>query len=73
MFTLPIPRFDEKLKLHRDLAAAARRAEELAANVALPENVKFQRARKLVRGALTEAGIAPRIDALVAKLLDTSQ
>jgi hypothetical protein len=32
--------------------------------------VKFQRARKLVRDGLTEAGIAPSIDALVARLLD---
>jgi hypothetical protein len=36
----------------------------------LPEAVKFQRARKIVRDALTEAGIAPRIDASVARLLD---
>lgn len=70
MFTLPIPRFDEKKKLHRDLAATADEAERIAAKVALPENVKFQRARKLVRDALAEAGIAMRIDRLVAQLLD---
>lgn len=70
MFTLPIPRFDPKAKLHRSLASAARAAEKAAAAVVLPENVKFQRARRLVRDALTEAGIAPRIDALVAQLLD---
>jgi hypothetical protein len=27
MFNLPIPRFDAKIKLHRDLAAAAEEAE----------------------------------------------
>src|SRR3984893_19271298 len=36
----------------------------------LPENTKFQRARGLVRAALTDAGGAHRIDALVARLLD---
>ncbi|MEX0851764.1 MAG: hypothetical protein WD036_00555 [Bauldia sp.] len=70
MFTLPIPRFDPKNTLHAELAEAAREAEEIAATVPLSESVKFQRARKLVRDALTEAGIAPRIDALVARLLD---
>jgi hypothetical protein len=34
--------------------------------------VKFQRARKLIRDALTESGIAPHIDELVARLLDQS-
>ena len=70
MFNLPIPRFDRSNLLHGELAAAARDAETAAAAVPLPEAVKFQRARKLVRDALTEAGIAPRIDALVARLLD---
>ncbi|HEX4079199.1 MAG TPA: N-6 DNA methylase [Rhizomicrobium sp.] len=72
MFTLPIPRFDGKLKLHRDLTAAAGEAEMVAAKVALPESVKFQHARKLVRDALAETKLAQRIDALVAKLLDTA-
>lgn len=70
MFNLPIPRFDAAQKLHLDLAAAAAKAEKIAASVALPEGVKFQRARALIRAALTEAGLAPKIDALVAKLLD---
>jgi hypothetical protein len=70
VFNLPIPRFDLKAKLHRDLAAAAEAAEEIAAAVALPEGVKFQRARALVRSALKDAGLADRVDALVAQLLD---
>jgi hypothetical protein len=70
MFTLPIPRFDETVPLHAELAAAGRDAENLAASAALPEGVKFQRARKIVRDALTEAGISIRIDRLVARLLD---
>jgi hypothetical protein len=70
VFTLPIPRFDSKTSLHDELADAAREAEKIAAGVELTENVKFQRARRLVRDALAEAGVAQRIDALVARLLD---
>ncbi|MGH6980115.1 MAG: hypothetical protein ACREFC_02815, partial [Stellaceae bacterium] len=69
MFNLPIPRFDEQIELHRDLAAAAERAEKIAAQVVIPESVKFQRARGLVREALAEAGVSPEIDRLVAELL----
>ena len=72
IFNLPIPLFDPKNKTHLALAGAASEAEKLAAAVALPEGVKFQRARALVRGALVEAGIAKRIDDLVARLLDAS-
>ena len=70
IFNLPIPRFDAKIKLHRDLAAAAERAEGIAIAVALPEGAKFQRARGMVRDALAEAGVSERIDVLVAQLLD---
>ena len=70
MFNLPIPRFDANFRLHLDLAAAAEEAEKAAAAVVLPEGVKFQSARRIVRDALAEAGLAQRIDALVAKLLD---
>jgi N-6 DNA Methylase len=70
MFNLPIPRFDANNPLHNDIAWAACEAEVLAASVPLPENVKFQRARGLIRAALTETGVAQRIDALVARLLD---
>jgi hypothetical protein len=72
MFNLPIPRFDTSQSLHNDLVAAAVEAERIAAAFDLPETVKFQRARKLIRDALTEAGIAPHIDDLVARLLDQS-
>lgn len=72
IFTLPISRFDATLGLHKDLAAAAAEAERIAAAFELPETVKFQRARKLIRDALTESGIAPQIDELVARLLDES-
>ena len=70
MFNLPIPRFDAREKLHVALAETAARAEQVAAAVELPEGVKFQRARGLVRAALTEAGLSQRIDGLVAQLID---
>jgi hypothetical protein len=72
VFTLPIPRFNASQTLHNELAAAAGEAESIAAAFELPETVKFQRARKLIRDALTESGIAPHIDELVARLLDQS-
>jgi hypothetical protein len=64
------PRFDAAVRLHNELAAAAAEAERIAAAFDLPESVKFQRARKLIRDALTESGVAPQIDELVARLLD---
>jgi hypothetical protein len=70
MFNLPIPRFDPKNKLHGALADAALRAEMVAATVELPEAVRFQHARGLIREALAADGIAQRIDRLVAELLD---
>jgi len=69
MFNLPIPRFDAENAMHRALAEAAAEAEAVAAQVDLSEGAKFQRARGLVRDALREAGVAQRIDDLVARLL----
>jgi N-6 DNA Methylase len=70
MFNLSIPRFNASDRFHTAIAEAAREAESIAATVALPETIKFQRARGLIRAALTEAGVAQKIDTLVAKLLD---
>lgn len=70
VFNLPIPRFDSKDGLHVALAKQAGKAEKIAAAVDLPEGVKFQRARKIVRDALIESGVSGEIDALVAQLLD---
>jgi hypothetical protein len=72
MFNLPIPIFEPSERLHNELAAAAAEAERIAAAFELPETVKFQRARKLIRDALTETGIAQHVDELVARLLDES-
>ncbi|MCL6641129.1 MAG: hypothetical protein K6T92_07120, partial [Candidatus Rokubacteria bacterium] len=70
MFELPIPRFDGDDPLHRELADAAREAEDVAAGVPLPERIHFVRARRLIRDALRERGVSQRIDTLVAKLLE---
>ncbi len=69
LWNLPIPKFDPTSRLHRSLADAGKRAEESAKLVDLVEGEKFQRARKRVRDALIEAGIAKEIDKLVEKLL----
>lgn len=70
MFNLPIPRFDSAIALHRGLANAASRAQELASQVEISESAKFQRARAIVRSTLTETGIAREVDELVVRLLD---
>jgi hypothetical protein len=69
MFNLPIPVFDPKEALHRELAEAGALAEEVAANAELVEGEKFQRARRRVRDALAEDGIGGDIEKLVEKLL----
>ena len=69
MFNLPIPLFKADEALHRELAAAGAEAERVAALVELKEGEKFQRARKRVRDALIEDGIAQDIEKLVEKLL----
>ncbi|MBL8652514.1 MAG: N-6 DNA methylase [Sphingopyxis sp.] len=69
IWNLPIPRYNAKLKLHRDLAEAGAQAEEKAAMVILKEDEKFQRARKRVRDALIADGIAGEIEKLVENLL----
>ena len=68
-FSLPIPRFDGSVALHRELAGAAEQAERVAATVELKEGAYFVTARKHIRKALREDGIAGRIDALVGRLL----
>ncbi|GIX20292.1 MAG: BseRI endonuclease [Erythrobacter sp.] len=69
IWNLPIPTFDPRDQLHRDLAAAGRRAEAVAADVTLVETEKFQRARRRVRDGLIEAGVAAQIETLVENLL----
>ena len=72
MFNLPIPRFDAANAAHRALARLGRDAEAAASVVPLVSTEKFQRARRRIRDALIEAGIAPAIEARVAALLDAA-
>lgn len=70
IFNLPIPRYDPADDTHVALAKLAGKAEKIASAVDLPEGVKFQRARRLVRDALVDSGLATQIDAAVGALLD---
>ena len=70
VWELRVPEYDERQPLHRDLAAAAHAAERVAAAVALPEHAHFTRQRRAIRDALAADGVAARIDAMVARLLD---
>ncbi len=69
LLDFPIPSFDESVPLHRDLADVARVAEGVAADVEVDEHEYFVRARGRVREALKEAGVAARLEVLVAELL----
>jgi hypothetical protein len=68
VWELPIPEFDRREPLHEELAASAAEAERVAAAVKLPEG-DYRRKRRAIRDALAEAGLAARMDALVARLL----
>jgi hypothetical protein len=67
---LPVPEYDRRAELHRELAAAATEAERIASEVPLRESAHFTSQRRAIRAALTANGIAGRIDALVTRLLD---
>lgn len=69
VFNLPIPLYDSGNRLHRDLAAAAARAEKVAAKVELKDGEHFTRARKRIRAGLIADGVAGKIEALVAELI----
>ena len=69
VWTLPIPEYDGTETLHRDLAAAALRAEAVAAAVPLTDAQHFTAKRRAIRAALVEDGVAAEIEALVDALL----
>jgi hypothetical protein len=69
VWTLPIPDYDETDPLHRDLAAAANRAEIVAAGVDLTVAHHFTAKRRAIRAALVADGIAAEMEALVDALL----
>jgi hypothetical protein len=65
----PIPMFDAENPIHARLAALAGDSEAIAEGVELPAYGGFQAARRQIRAALTEAGLAQRLDKAVAELL----
>jgi SAM-dependent methyltransferase len=69
VWTLPIPEYDEAEPLHRDLAAAALRAEGVAASVQLSDAQHFTAKRRAIRDALAEDGIDTEIETMVDALL----
>jgi hypothetical protein len=70
VWELPIPEYDRRVPVHRELAGAATRAEQVAALVALQDGAHFMRQRRAIRDALAHDGIAGRIDGLVTQLLN---
>lgn len=70
MFNLPIPLFDPKDPLHRELAAAGMHAEHVAALAEMKPDEYFVTTRNRIRRTLIEEGIAGEIEKLVEKLLD---
>ena len=70
MFEVLIPLFNANDPLHQELAAAAAHAAIVAAKVPLKEGTYFVTARKHIRTALHDDGIAQEIDELVTRLLD---
>jgi hypothetical protein len=64
-----IPLFDPKSPHHLRLAALATMAEEIAARVAVPADIGFQAARRLIRGELGAAGVSALLDSAVGELL----
>ncbi|MGH7050447.1 MAG: hypothetical protein ACREE5_07350 [Acetobacteraceae bacterium] len=69
VWTLPIPEYDDADPLHRDLAAAASHAEEVAAAVELKESQHFTAWRRAIRVALADDGVAAEIESMVDALL----
>jgi hypothetical protein len=66
---LPIPLYDAKIKLHREIAEAGLKAESLANEVSLEESSHFTKKRKTIRDALISNGISKKIEILVERLL----
>src|ERR1700732_2456604 len=56
VWELPIPEYDRREALHRELADAATEAERVAAIVALREGTHFMRQRRAIRDALGAIG-----------------
>lgn len=69
VFQVGIPMFNGELAAHHELAAMAGEAEKAAATVAVPGNLRFVDARKLILAHLIKVGVQGQIDAAVATIL----
>lgn len=69
VFTAVFPLFDSRRDDHLELAGLGKQAETLTAAVDLDDAWQFQKARRVVRDALKEDGLAGRIDMAVSELL----
>lgn len=69
VFAASFPIFDSQSDLHVAIAEAAAEAERVAAELDLPEELKFTAARARVRDALEEGGLTAQIEKLVDELL----
>jgi SAM-dependent methyltransferase len=68
VWQVPIPIFDLANASHMGLVALAKRAEQVAAGVELP-NMRFEALRRRIREALVDDGVAAAIDKTVGQLL----
>jgi len=71
VWALPIPEYDDTDQVHRDLADAAERSEEIAAAVDLTGINHFTAKRRAIRAALMADGVAQTIESLVDAILPT--
>jgi len=65
----PVPEFDPTDERQRHLVTLGEEAEGIATQVKLPAGIGFQRARRLIRQALDDVGIADALDAELSSLL----
>lgn len=69
VFAVAFPLFDPSVELHQELVALAGRAEAVAESMEFDLTRQFQRARRAIREALREEGIAAELDRAVNALL----
>lgn len=69
VFAAAFPVFDPESDLHTAIAEMAAKAEKVATELDLPEELKFTAARAGIRTALEESEIATQIEKLIAQLL----
>lgn len=72
VFALPFPTYSPSDETHQALAELAARAEEVASSVGLSDEWQFQKARRVIREALAQDGVAAEINEAVEEMLHQS-